>query len=110
MPQEFSKASSEGYISAAPGICRKTLVVGQNELLCEFRLDKGCPLPRHNHPEEQAGYLVSGHIVLHFDGIAHDVLPGDSWCIPGGMEHQAEVLVDSVAIEVFAPVRQDYLP
>jgi quercetin dioxygenase-like cupin family protein len=35
---------------------------------------------------------------------------GDSWCIPGGMEHGAEILEDSVAIEVFSPVRDDCLP
>jgi len=30
--------------------------------------------------------------------------------IPGGVEHGAEVLEDSVAVEVFSPVREDYLP
>jgi quercetin dioxygenase-like cupin family protein len=38
------------------------------------------------------------------------MLRGDSWAIPGGIEHSAEILADSVAIEVFAPVRSDYLP
>jgi quercetin dioxygenase-like cupin family protein len=37
------------------------------------------------------------------------VRPGDCWCIEGGVEHEALVLEDSVAIEVFSPVRQDYL-
>ena len=36
--------------------------------------------------------------------------PGDSWCIPGHVEHRAEIIEDSVAIEVFSPVREDYLP
>jgi quercetin dioxygenase-like cupin family protein len=40
----------------------------------------------------------------------HDVRPGDSWCVPGGVEHGVDVLEDSVAIEVFSPVREDYLP
>jgi quercetin dioxygenase-like cupin family protein len=35
--------------------------------------------------------------------------PGDSWCIPGGAEHSAQILEDTVAIEVFSPVRDDYL-
>lgn len=107
---DFCKASREGYIEAAKGLFRKTLTFGQNELLTEFRLDGGNTLPAHNHPEEQAGYLVSGHIMLHFGGAPHDVLPGDAWCIPGGVEHRADILEDSVAIEVFSPVRKDYLP
>ena len=36
--------------------------------------------------------------------------PGDSWSIPGGTQHGAAILQDSVAIEVFSPVREDYLP
>jgi quercetin dioxygenase-like cupin family protein len=110
MGMDFSKASPEGYIAASDGIRRKTLAYGQNELLSEFLLEGGKALPLHSHPEEQAGYLVSGHIVLHFAGVAHDIRPGDAWCIPGGLPHRADILEDSVAIEVFSPVRKDYLP
>lgn len=39
-----------------------------------------------------------------------DLGPGEAWCIGGGVEHGAEVLADAVVIEVFAPVRDDYLP
>jgi quercetin dioxygenase-like cupin family protein len=35
--------------------------------------------------------------------------PGDSWNIPGNVSHRAEILEDSVAIEVFSPVRENYL-
>jgi len=38
-----------------------------------------------------------------------EVMPGDSWCIPGDVEHDAEILEDSLAVEVFSPVREDYL-
>ncbi len=34
----------------------------------------------------------------------------DSWCIAGNVPHNAVALEDSVAVEVFAPVREDYLP
>ena len=35
--------------------------------------------------------------------------PGDTWCIPGDVEHGVQVLADSVVVEVFSPVREDYL-
>ena len=104
------KTSPEGYIEAVEGICRKTLVWGNNALLTEFNLTGGKKLPSHQHNEEQVGYLVSGHIILMIDNENHDMLPGDSWAIPGGIEHSAEIVEDSVAIEVFAPVRIDYVP
>lgn len=103
-------SSAEGYIPVLDGILRKTLVYGNKTLLCEFKLQKGCKLPSHQHPQEQTGYLVSGHLVLHIDGQAFDMHPGDSWAIPGNSEHAADILEDSVAIEVFSPVREDYLP
>jgi quercetin dioxygenase-like cupin family protein len=35
---------------------------------------------------------------------------GDSWVIPGNVTHQAKILADSVAVEIFSPVREDFLP
>ena len=106
----FLDASDEGYLDALPGIRRKTLSYGDATLMSEFRLQAGYPLPTHDHPQEQTGYLVSGRLRLTIGPQTHDVAPGDSWSIPGGTPHGAEVLEDAVAIEVFSPVREDYLP
>jgi quercetin dioxygenase-like cupin family protein len=61
------------------------------------------------HPHEQTGYLVSGRIRLFIGDDSRELVAGDSWCIPQDMIHCAEVLEDSVAIEVFSPLREDYL-
>ncbi|HJX62572.1 MAG TPA: cupin domain-containing protein [Polyangia bacterium] len=104
------KASQRGYQPALPGIERKTLVYGERTLLTEFRMRKGSTLPRHAHPQEQTGYLVSGRVRLSIGRRSVVAQPGDSWSIPGNTQHGAAILADSVAIEVFAPVRKDYLP
>jgi quercetin dioxygenase-like cupin family protein len=106
----FEKCSAERYKAPLPGIRMKTLCFGERTLMTEFLLDDGSTLPLHGHPHEQTGYLVRGHIRLRIGGATHDVRPGDSWCIPAGVEHGAQILEDSVAVEVFAPVREDYLP
>ncbi len=107
---KVGKTGNGGYIEVFEGIKRKTLVYGDNTLLTEFILEKGKILPVHSHPEEQTGYLVSGHIILSINGERHDMKPGDSWAIPGGAEHGAETIEDSVAVEIFSPVREDYIP
>jgi quercetin dioxygenase-like cupin family protein len=106
----FYKSSKSNYKQALKGIRLKTLVYGEKTLFTEFRLDKGSRLPKHAHPHEQTGYLVSGRIRLSIGYDTFEVEPGDSWCIPSNMEHGAEILADSVAVEVFSPVREDYLP
>jgi quercetin dioxygenase-like cupin family protein len=106
----FYKRNTEGYREVLDGIKLKTLVYGDKTLFTEFQLKTGRQLPRHAHPQEQTGYLVSGRIRLTIGEETFEVEPGDSWCVPGNEEHQAEILADSVAIEVFSPVREDYLP
>jgi quercetin dioxygenase-like cupin family protein len=106
----ITEASDDGYEAVLPGIFRKTLVYGEKTLMVQFRLEKGAMLPRHAHPYEQAGYLVSGRMVLTIGDQSVEVGPGDSWCIAEGVLHGAEVGEDAVAVEVFSPVRPDYLP
>jgi quercetin dioxygenase-like cupin family protein len=105
----FEKCSDDGYRNPLSGVEQKTLVHGEKTLMVEFRLEKGAALPVHSHPHEQIGYLVQGRMQLTIGTEIHDVAPGDSWCIPGGVFHNAEIIEDSVAVEVFAPVREEYL-
>lgn len=104
------KSSEDGYINSAEGIWRKTLVFGSNSLLIEVKLEKEKSLPLHRHPQEQTGYLISGHLLFTIDGEKVDIYAGDSYCIPGDLEHGVEVKENSLAIEVFSPVRKEFLP
>lgn len=103
------KKSDDGYKELAQGISRKTLTYGEKTLMTEFRLAKGAVFLAHSHPHEQIGYLVSGRIVLNLDGEDHELGPGDSWCVAGDVVHSGKILEDAVAVEVFTPVREDYL-
>lgn len=106
----YNKRSQDGYRTLLPGIEQKTLVYGDKSLLTEFKMKANSLLPRHSHPYEQTGYLISGKIRLTIGSESIDFEPGDSWCVPINVEHGAEILEDALAIEVFSPVREDYLP
>ncbi|MBP7231963.1 MAG: cupin domain-containing protein [Syntrophaceae bacterium] len=106
----FYKKNKQDYHSRIPGISQKTLVHGEKTLLAEFFLQKGAEVPLHSHPYEQTGYLISGHMVFTIEGEQFDALPGDSWCIASDVEHKVDVLEDTLVVEVFSPVRKDYLP
>ena len=105
----FSKHDLSGFTTPLDRIRMKTLVHGDRTLMTEFRLEQGAVLPRHKHRHEQTGYLVSGRIEMVIGAEAHQVSAGDSWCIPGDREHHAVAREDSVALEDFSPVREDYL-
>lgn len=78
-------------------------------LFSEFHMEAGSRLPMHSHPQEQTGRLLKGRIVLTIGEEKAELHPGDCWIVPGDTLHQADVMEESVAIEVFAPVREDYL-
>ena len=48
-------------------------------------------------------------MVFTIDGKEHEMKAGDSWCIKADVEHGVEVLEDVSLIELFSPVREDFL-
>jgi quercetin dioxygenase-like cupin family protein len=92
------------------GVTIRPLAYGEKTNLCEFSLLKGHLLPAHSHPYEQTGILISGNLKFRIGTIWYSAEAGDSWSIPVNVEHEVEVLGDSVVLELFSPVRPDYLP
>jgi len=105
----FTLKSEEGFCTPVDKIKRKTLVHGEKTLMVELHLEPGGELPRHSHVHEQTGYLVSGKIELIIKDQTFTAFPGDSWCINGDEEHGLRTLEQSVVIEVFSPVREEYI-
>jgi quercetin dioxygenase-like cupin family protein len=105
----FGFHSANAYQKVLDGVAIKTINHGEKMIMTEFVLAKGSMLPEHSHPHEQSGYLVKGSINLFISGTSKLMKPGDSWSIGGNIKHKAEILEDSVAIEVFSPLREDYL-
>jgi quercetin dioxygenase-like cupin family protein len=105
----FGRHSDTGYIEILPGIKIKTLNYGKNSLMTEFLLKKDSLLVEHTHMQEQTGYLISGKIKLYIANRSRTIMPGDSWSVPSNSKHKAEIIEDSVAIEIFSPCRENYI-
>jgi quercetin dioxygenase-like cupin family protein len=108
-PSMFYRKSENGYRRVLDGLDLKTLVHGERTLLAEFHLATGAVLPVHHHPHEQTGYLVSGRLRLTVGEETFEAGPGDAWTVPSEVPHGGQALADTVAVEVFSPVREDYL-
>lgn len=106
----FTKYNSGKFRSLLEGIQMRPLVFEEKTILCEFKLEKGARLPAHQHPYEQTGYLISGKMNFRIGNEWFPAGTGDSWCIPENVEHEAEVVENTVVLEVFSPIRPDYLP
>ena len=91
-----------------PGVYRRTLIWGANAMVCEITLPKGSVVALHHHRHEQVGYLVSGRLSFTVNGVTHIVEAGGSWAVPGDAPHTVTALEDTIAIDIFSPVRDEY--
>ncbi len=66
-------------------------------------------IPKHAHPNEQSGYVVSGKYRLTFNDFDEVLETGDSYTIPENVPHSLEILEAGEVVDVFAPPREDYL-
>jgi len=106
----FTKKDSRTFQPLIDGVTMRPLAWENKTILCEFKLEKGKKLPIHHHPYEQTGYLLSGKLNFRIGQKWQITEPGDSWSIPENVEHEVEILEDSLLIELFSPIRPDYLP
>ena len=89
-------------------ISRK-IVWGEREMLSQIYLKKGAVVPMHNHESEQITYVLQGALRFLIDGEQITVREGEVLVIPSWLPHQAEALEDTFELDVFSPIRQDWL-
>lgn len=86
-----------------------SLAVGEKTIVCKMNYVVGNFATLHQHPHEQSGYVISGRYQMVLDGQEYELLPGDSYAIPGGVLHSFKVIECGEVIDVFTPIREDYL-
>jgi unsaturated pyranuronate lyase len=105
----FKRNADAKAIEMLPGVTRRTLNSGDRTTLVEISIAKGATIPVHDHPHEQIGYVAKGTLRFQIGDEVRDLTTGDSYCIPGGVGHGVEALDDVVAVDIFSPVREEYL-
>jgi quercetin dioxygenase-like cupin family protein len=89
-------------------ISRK-LVTGAREMLAQLYLKRGALVPMHSHESEQLTYVLQGALKFSIGGEETTVREGEVLHIPSWVPHQAEALDDTFELDVFSPIRQDWL-
>jgi len=89
----------------------RQLVTGRNEMLTRVLLKKGAIVPVHSHESEQITWIFEGSLKLWIGEPEHELLlgPGQFLVIPPNVPHRALALEDTVDVDIFSPIRQDWL-
>ena len=87
----------------------RKIVTGEREMLVQVYVKRGCLVPLHTHASEQMTYVLQGALKFLVGGEEITVREGEVIHIPSGIEHQAEALEDTFELDVFSPIRDEWL-
>ena len=90
------------------GISRK-FIAGDREMVAQITLRRGAIVPEHSHESEQLTYVLTGALKFTLAGRDITVRPGELPRIPSWMPHRAEALADTFELDLFSPIRQDWI-
>lgn len=92
------------------GVTRKILKYGGKLMMVEVTMQKGGVGAAHTHPHEQISYISKGCFEFTVGDEKQVVHAGDSLYVAPGVEHGTRSLEDgSVVVDIFTPIREDFL-
>jgi len=88
----------------------RRMVVGTNEMLGYLYIKKGAIGARHKHVSEQITVILKGveRMTVNDDEV-YVLRPGDILVIPPNVEHAGEALEETIEMNCFSPLREDWL-
>jgi len=87
----------------------RRFITGRNEMIAQVYLKKGSVVPEHSHESEQITYILEGALKFWVEGEELIVRAGQVLPIPPNVPHKAEALEDTLDVDVFSPVRRDWI-
>jgi len=91
------------------GVSRKFLGWDKQIMMVKVKFEKGAIGSPHQHFHSQTSYCVSGEFRFDIGSETRIITAGDGVYIPPDMLHGAECISEGILIDVFSPLREDFL-
>jgi len=105
----FVFADPDKVEQVADGIKRQFLGYGPELMAVKVWFETGAEGYQHDHPHTQVTYVESGEFEATIDGETRTLRAGDSFHVEPNKVHGAICIKAGVLIDVFSPVREDFL-
>lgn len=89
-------------------ISRK-IITGEKAMVAQVFISKDGIVPMHHHESEQITYILEGALKFELDGREIVVRKGEVLHIPSNVPHRAVALEDTLDLDIFSPIRTDWL-
>jgi quercetin dioxygenase-like cupin family protein len=87
----------------------RKVISGEKITLAQLFLAKDAVVPLHHHENEQFSSVLAGALRFELEGKELVLRAGEVLHIPSNVPHRVVALEDSLALDVFSPIRADWL-
>ena len=87
----------------------RQMIHTESMTIARIALAEGARVPTHSHANEQVANVLAGRVRFRVGDEEQEVVAGESVSIPRDVPHEVVALEDSVVLDVFSPVRDDWV-
>jgi quercetin dioxygenase-like cupin family protein len=107
--QTLIQDASVEWTDLGAGIKRKIMAYNTDMMLVKVAFESGAVGTLHQHPHTQASYVSRGIFDIRIAGKTERLQAGDVYFVPTGENHGAVCIESGELIDVFAPMREDFV-
>lgn len=105
----FVESGEVAWEVTAPGMKRKIMAYDESLMLVRVEFEKGAVGTLHSHPHTQISHVEAGAFEVEIAGEKKVLKAGDVFYVPPHAVHGAVCLEKGVLIDVFSPMREDFI-
>ena len=90
-------------------VISRKVISGQKAMVAQVFLKKDAVVPEHHHESEQVTYILEGALKFELEGREVIVRQGEVLHIPSNVPHRAVAIEDTLDLDIFSPIRTDWL-
>jgi quercetin dioxygenase-like cupin family protein len=105
----FVHGADIGWERMADGVRRQVLGHGSDLMMVRVEFQAGGIGALHHHPHRQATYVVAGRFQVSMGDEQTELGTGDCFYAESNVVHGVRALEDGVLLDVFTPIREDFL-
>lgn len=107
--KEFLLGDAIEWETVGEGVQRQIMGYDDKIMLVHVKFAKGSIGPIHDHHHSQVTFVKSGQFEVSINGEKKVLKEGDCFYIPPHAPHGAVCLEDGILIDVFSPIREDFM-
>lgn len=105
----FTFSCDVPYTELGGGVKRRVLSYNENLMAVEVVFEAGAVGAMHTHPHTQISYVLEGKFEATIDGEVRIIAKGDSYVTATNAPHGVVCLEAGTLLDVFTPMREDFV-